>query len=135
MQRKRLAPKSGEHLTFPIADGTVKISGRDQVLRTSTLIRDCPERGEEHGNLLGEPDGSPPQDSSLGDGEAKNDSGPCQETSYTVITLNRESNFTRAIEKPKLEEVFTSLLQQMRSSRKLSKMRGESWKFRCQQLC
>ena len=32
-------------------------------------------------------------------------------------------------------EVFTSLIQQMRSSRKLFTMRGESWKFRCQQLC
>ena len=32
-------------------------------------------------------------------------------------------------------EVFTSLIQQMRSSRKLKKMRGESWRFRCQQQC
>ena len=32
-------------------------------------------------------------------------------------------------------EVITSLIQQMRSSKKLLNMRGESWKFRCQQLC
>ena len=32
-------------------------------------------------------------------------------------------------------EVFISSIPQMRSSRKLFKMRGESWKFRCQQLC
>ena len=31
----------------PIADGTVKLIGGDQVLRTSTSIRDRPERGEE----------------------------------------------------------------------------------------
>ena len=43
---------------FPIADGTVKLSGGDQVLRTSTLIWDNPDRGEEQGNLLGESDGS-----------------------------------------------------------------------------
>ena len=33
---------------FPVADGTVQISGGDRRLRTSTLIRDRPERGEEH---------------------------------------------------------------------------------------
>ena len=58
-----------------IADGIVKLSGRDQVLRTSTLIRDSPDR-EEQGNLQEEPDGSssvPFQDSSSDDGEARND--------------------------------------------------------------
>ena len=42
-----LTPMSGEKFIFPIADGSEKLSGRDQVLRTSTLIRDRPERGEE----------------------------------------------------------------------------------------
>ena len=58
----------------PVADGTVKLSGKDQVLRTSTLIRDRPDRGEEQGNLLGASDGSSPtpfRDSSLHDGEAR----------------------------------------------------------------
>ena len=66
---------SGEKFIFPFADGTVKLSGGDQVLRTSTLIRDCPDRGEEQGNLQGESDGSSPpfQDSSPDDGEARND--------------------------------------------------------------
>ena len=57
-----------------ITDGIVKLSGRDQVLRTSTLIRDSPDR-EEQGKLQGEPDGSslvPFQDSSSDDGEARN---------------------------------------------------------------
>ena len=44
-------------------------------LRTSTLIWDHPDRGEEQENLLGESDGcSPPfQNSSRDDGEARND--------------------------------------------------------------
>ena len=46
-----LTPRSKWNL-LPTADGKVKLSGRDQVLRTSTLIRDSPERGEEQGNLL-----------------------------------------------------------------------------------
>ena len=71
-----LSPMSGEKFIFPIADGTVKLSGEDQVLRTSTLIRDSPDRGEEIENLLRESDGSPPQDSSPSDGEARNDFWP-----------------------------------------------------------
>ena len=39
---------------FPIANGKVKLSGGDQVLRTSTLIRDGPERGEKREDLRGE---------------------------------------------------------------------------------
>ena len=71
-----LEPKSGDKLIFPIADGTVKLSGGDQDPRTSTLIRDCRDRGGEQGNLQRESDGSsstPRQDSSWYDGEAKND--------------------------------------------------------------
>ena len=42
-----------------------------------------------------------------------------------------------AIEKPMLEgcEGYTSLIQQMWSSKKLSTIRGESWKFQCQPQC
>ena len=71
-----LTPKKGENLIFPIADGKVKLSGGDQVLRTSTLIRDRPDRGEEQGNLQGESDGSssdPRQDTSPDGAEAGND--------------------------------------------------------------
>ena len=71
---------SGAKLKFPIADGTVKLSGGDhQVLRTSTLIRDRPDRGGEQGNLPGESDGSsstPQRDSSWYDGDARNDFWP-----------------------------------------------------------
>ena len=40
-------PMSGENFNLPIEDGTVKLSGGDQRLRTSTLIRDRPDRREE----------------------------------------------------------------------------------------
>ena len=33
-------------------------------------------------------------------GEAMNDFGPCREASYTAITLNHESNFTRREKNP-----------------------------------
>ena len=42
-------PMSGEKFISPIADGTVKLSGGDQVLRTSILIWESPDRGEEQG--------------------------------------------------------------------------------------
>ena len=86
---------NGEKLIFPIADGTVKLSGGDQVLRTSTLIRDSPDRGEEQGDPPGQSDGSsstPLQDTSLHDGEATNDFCPFQANLFTVITWNQESN-------------------------------------------
>ena len=69
-----LTPMSGEDI-FPIEDGTVKLSGGDQVLRTCTFIQDRPNRGEEQGNLPGKSDGSSPslQESSPDDGEARND--------------------------------------------------------------
>ena len=59
---------SGEKFIFPVADGTVKLSGGDQVLRTSIVIRDRPDGGEEQGNLQGESDGS---SSSRYDGDAQ----------------------------------------------------------------
>ena len=40
-----LTPMKNEKFIFPIADGTVKISGGHGRLRTSTLIRDRPEGG------------------------------------------------------------------------------------------
>ena len=55
-----ISPKFGEHFVFPIADGKVKLSQGDRVLRTSTLIRDHPERGEVQEDLFGESDGCPP---------------------------------------------------------------------------
>ena len=68
-------PKENGNFTFPIADGRIKLSGRDQELRTPTLIRDHPIRGEGQRDFLGEPEGSlpPPQDSFPDAGEAIND--------------------------------------------------------------
>ena len=53
-----LTPMKGENFIIPVADGTVKIFGRDQDLRTSTLIWDNPDRGEEQAILRGESEGS-----------------------------------------------------------------------------
>ena len=39
-----LTPMNGEKFIFPVTDGTVKLSGGDQRLRTSTLILDRPDR-------------------------------------------------------------------------------------------
>ena len=73
-----LTPMKNEKFIFPIADGTVKLSGGYQVLRTSTLIRGRPDRGEEQEILRGESDGlsSPTphrDDSTRDDAEAQND--------------------------------------------------------------
>ena len=50
-----------EEFIFPIADGRIKPLGGDQELRTSTLIRQRPIRGESHLDILGESEGSLPQ--------------------------------------------------------------------------
>ena len=90
-------PKENGNLIFPVADGRIKLPGGDQNLRTSTLIRERPIRGENHVDFLGESEGSlpPPHDSFPDACEAINDFGPCQETSFSAIKLNQESNFTR----------------------------------------
>ena len=46
-----LTSMKGETFIFPVADGLVKISGRDRYLRTSFLIGDSPDRREEQNNL------------------------------------------------------------------------------------
>ena len=60
---------------FPAADGRITFSGRDQELRTPTLIRERPIRGERHVDFLGESEVSlpPPHDSFPDAGEAIND--------------------------------------------------------------
>ena len=68
-------PKQGEFI-FPVADGRIKFVGGGQELRTSTLIRYHPIRGEGKRGFLGESQGSPfspPQDSLPDAGEARND--------------------------------------------------------------
>ena len=70
-------PKQGEYI-LPIADGRIKILGRDQELRTSTLIRPRPIQGDSHIDFLGESEGSfpQPQDSLPDAGEAIHDFWP-----------------------------------------------------------
>ena len=41
-------PKENGKFIFPVADGRIKLPGGDQDLRTYTLIRDHPIRGQDH---------------------------------------------------------------------------------------
>ena len=73
-----LTPQRSGNFIFPVADGTVKIFGGEQRLRTSTLTQERPERGEEQEILHGMSDElqSSTQlqdDSTRDDQEAKND--------------------------------------------------------------
>ena len=73
-----LTPQRSGNFIFPVADGTVKIFGREQRLRTSTLTRERPERAQEQETLRGKSDelDSPTQlqdDSTRYDEEAKDD--------------------------------------------------------------
>ena len=88
-------PKGGGNFVFPVADGRIELPGGDQELRTSTLIRGRPIRGESHLDFLGESEGSlpPPHDSFPDDGEAINDFWS-MESSHTATTSNLQSNFT-----------------------------------------
>ena len=73
-KRRNIFKENGKFI-FPAADGRITLSARDQELRTSTLIREPPIRGEGHVDFLGESEGSlsPPQDSLTDAGEAMND--------------------------------------------------------------
>ena len=67
-------PKQNGKFIFTVADGRIKFAGGDQDLRTSTLTRDHPIRGEGQRNFLGESEGSLPQPQDSPDaGKARND--------------------------------------------------------------
>ena len=68
-------PQEKGKFIIPIADGRIKTLGGDQDLRTSTLVRERPIRGESQVDFLGESEGSlPPPHGSFPDaGEAIND--------------------------------------------------------------
>ena len=73
-----LTPQRSGNFIFSAADGTVKIFEGEQRLRTSTLTRERPERGEEQEILRGKSDelDSPNQlqdDSTRDDEDAKTD--------------------------------------------------------------
>ena len=91
-------PKENGKFIFPVADGRTKFVGGDQELRTPTLIREHPIRGESYVDFLGESEGSllPPLQDSLPDAcEAVNDFWSMSGNLFTAITLNPESNLTR----------------------------------------
>ena len=69
-------PKENGNFIFPVADGRINFIGGDQELRTSTLMRDHPIRGESQKDFPGELELSPPpppRDSPPDAGEAIND--------------------------------------------------------------
>ena len=85
-------PKEKGEFIFPIADGRIQPLGEDQNLRTSTFIRQRPTRGESHLDFLGESEGLFHHLKTRFRMPVKQlmTFGPCQETSYTAITLNPE---------------------------------------------
>ena len=58
--KELIFPEENGNFIFPAEDGRIKFVGGDQELRTSTLIRDHPIRGEDQRNFLGESEGSLP---------------------------------------------------------------------------
>ena len=70
-----ILPKENGNFIFPAADGRINLSGGDQELRTPSLIREHPIRGESHVDFFGESEGClpPPPDSLPDAGEAIND--------------------------------------------------------------
>ena len=88
-------PKEKGEFISPIADGRTKFLGGDQDLRTSTSI--WQRQGEGHLDSLGESGGFFHHLTTRFRMPVKRQmtSGPCQETLFSAITLNQESNFTR----------------------------------------
>ena len=54
--------KRDDNFILPIANGKVKLSGGDQVLKISIFLQDNLGRGEEREGFRGDPDGSHPFD-------------------------------------------------------------------------
>ena len=73
--KEAIFPNEKKEFIFPIVDGRINPLGRDQDLRTSTLVRHRPTQGESNIDFLGESEGSLPQphDSLPVAGEAVND--------------------------------------------------------------
>ena len=67
--------KENGNFIFPAADGRINLSGRDQEVGTSTLVRHRQIQGKSHVDFLGESEGSlpPPHDSFPDASEATND--------------------------------------------------------------
>ena len=72
--KELITPKNGDIFIFSIADGTVKLSGREYGIRKSTLTRDRPGKSEDiRGDLQGNSEKSQPIDETKDDAEARKD--------------------------------------------------------------
>ena len=98
--KKVLTPQRSGNYIFPVADGTVKIFGREHRLRRSTFNRERPERGEEQeipSRKIRRMSFSQQHHKTTQHGmmwKLKMISGRLQEISFIVITWNPESNWT-----------------------------------------
>ena len=86
--------KENGKFIFPVADGRIKLPGGDQELRTSTLIRERPIRGESHIDFSWRIRRVSSTTSRLVSGCRWSDEWFLVHV-FAAITLNPESNFTR----------------------------------------
>ena len=94
-KRGNNAPRKGEHFIFPIADGTVKLSGRAYGIRKSALMRDQVVRSQDlREELQGNSEKSEPADETKDDVEARNDLVNGSWFYFIVITSDLEFNST-----------------------------------------
>ena len=78
-------PKENGKFIFPVADGRIKFVGGDQELRTSTLIRDHPIRGESHRlGLFQESE----FEGDLDDSKSTSGGTPCVLGSHTFVPIS-----------------------------------------------
>ena len=99
-----IMPQRSGNFNYPVANGTVKIFGGGQRLRTSTLTRERLERGEEQEILQGKSDElhSPTHFKTTQRGmmkKLKMTSDLLREISFIVITLYPKSNCTCRVNK------------------------------------
>ena len=116
-------PKEKRKFIFPAADGRIKPFGGDQDLRTSTLIRDHPIRGESQRDFLGESEGSlpPPQDSLPDASEAITMSGNFKNRHHVEPRVKlyqpREESFPVPLKYIDVSKTTRTILDVMQESR------------------
>ena len=118
-----ITPKKGDEITFPAADGTAKLSGRDYEFREHNLRREHTVRSEDlSGEIQGEPGVSQPTEST-DDAEARADFWSIQGD-----FIHRHHNELRdQLYVPK-EETFPLPLKYIDVTRSTYTDRSDSWR-------